>query len=95
MIGVELVAGDGTTTPLDPQKFMTFWEHTRDAGVLIGRGGHSGNVIKKNLPIVILLCKDVVLLQVLRIKPPMCITKEDAAFTVKVIDEALANLEVA
>lgn len=49
MIGVELVAGDGTTTPLEPKKFMDFWEHTREAGVLIGRGGHSGNVAKQLL----------------------------------------------
>lgn len=46
MVGVEFVAGDGTTTPLDPQRFMAFWEYTRDAGLLLGRGGHFGNVTK-------------------------------------------------
>lgn len=47
MIGVELVAGDGTSTPLEAKTFMEFWEYTREAGVLIGRGGHSGNVPKQ------------------------------------------------
>lgn len=46
MIGVELVEADGTTAPLDSERFMEFWEHTKKAGVLIGRGGHSGNVIR-------------------------------------------------
>lgn len=48
MLGIELVAGDGSTAPLDPHRFMTFWEYTRDAGLLIGRGGHYGNVTNKS-----------------------------------------------
>lgn len=46
MIGIELVDGNGSNVPLDPHRFMEFWEFTRDAGVLIGRGGHFGNVMK-------------------------------------------------
>lgn len=37
----------------------------------------------------ILIC--FVLLQVLRIKPPMCINKEDVDFTISVLDETLKN----
>lgn len=51
MTGIELVAGDGSTTPLDAQKFMKFWEYTREAGLLLGRGGHFGNVIIRYFPL--------------------------------------------
>lgn len=31
--------------------------------------------------------------KVFRIKPPMCVTTEDADFTIKVIEKALTDLE--
>ena len=46
-------------------------ERAKDLGVLLGKGGLHGNV--------------------LRIKPPMCITKEDSEFLCKVIDIALTE----
>ncbi|CAH1155628.1 unnamed protein product [Phaedon cochleariae] len=69
MIGVELVEDSKTRKPLNPEKFLKIWEHCRDLGLIIGKGGLFGNVI--------------------RIKPPMCVTKEDADFTVDVIEHAL------
>jgi alanine-glyoxylate transaminase/(R)-3-amino-2-methylpropionate-pyruvate transaminase len=47
-------------------------EQCREMGVLIGKGGLDGNVV--------------------RIKPPMCITADDADFTVDVIDRALSRI---
>ncbi len=43
----------------------------REMGVLLGKGGLHGNV--------------------LRIKPPLCVTREDADFAVEVLDVALAR----
>ncbi|CAD5117899.1 DgyrCDS6644 [Dimorphilus gyrociliatus] len=73
MIGVELVADKKTKKPLDAEKVTKIWEDCKDMGVLIGKGGLHGNV--------------------LRIKPPMCITKEDADFSIAVLRKSLeANL---
>jgi alanine-glyoxylate transaminase/(R)-3-amino-2-methylpropionate-pyruvate transaminase len=47
-------------------------EAAREMGVLMGKGGLDGNV--------------------LRIKPPLCITAEDADFAVDVLDRALARV---
>ncbi|KAF2904697.1 hypothetical protein ILUMI_01479 [Ignelater luminosus] len=72
MVGVELVRGDGSTTPLSPEKVMKFWENCRDLGLIIGKGGYFGNV--------------------LRIKPPMCVTKADVDFTISVMKKALEEI---
>jgi alanine-glyoxylate transaminase/(R)-3-amino-2-methylpropionate-pyruvate transaminase len=50
-------------------------EEARALGVLLGKGGLAGNV--------------------LRIKPPMCITAEDVDFALDVFDRALARVEKA
>uniref|UniRef100_A0A1Y1KAE8 Alanine--glyoxylate aminotransferase 2, mitochondrial n=1 Tax=Photinus pyralis TaxID=7054 RepID=A0A1Y1KAE8_PHOPY len=72
MIGIEMVAGDGSRTPLEPAKVMKYWERCLELGIVIGRGGYFGHVF--------------------RIKPPMCITKEDADFTVAVMKTALREM---
>ncbi|XP_071450924.1 alanine--glyoxylate aminotransferase 2, mitochondrial [Hetaerina americana] len=71
MVGVELVADPLTRAPLSSTNFVDIWEDCKDMGVLLGRGGLNGNV--------------------LRIKPPMCITAADADFTVEVLRKALSN----
>lgn len=56
MLGIELVAGDGTTTPLDPDRFTILWEYTRNAGLLVGNGGLYGNVTNKKKFHYLFLC---------------------------------------
>ena len=68
MLGVELVRDRATRAPAK-QETLDVLENARELGVLLGKGGLDGNV--------------------LRIKPPMCITAEDADFAIDVLDRAL------
>ena len=69
MLGIELVRDRATREPAK-QEAADVLEHTRELGLLIGKGGLDGNV--------------------LRIKPPMCITAEDADFAIDVLDRAFS-----
>jgi alanine-glyoxylate transaminase/(R)-3-amino-2-methylpropionate-pyruvate transaminase len=71
MIGVELVKDRSTKTPAKEETLQVM-EEAREMGVLLGKGGLEGNV--------------------LRIKPPMCITAEDADFALDVLDRALVRI---
>ena len=70
MIGVQLVKARGTKTPAKEETLRVF-ETARDMGLLIGKGGYFGNV--------------------LRIKPPMCLTHADADFLLGVLDLCLTK----
>jgi alanine-glyoxylate transaminase/(R)-3-amino-2-methylpropionate-pyruvate transaminase len=70
MLGVELVRDRGTKEPAKSET-LDVMEATREAGVLIGKGGLEGNV--------------------LRIKPPMCITSGDVDFALDVLDRAFSD----
>jgi alanine-glyoxylate transaminase/(R)-3-amino-2-methylpropionate-pyruvate transaminase len=70
MLGVELVRDRGTKEPAK-QETLDVLEAARERGVLVGKGGLDGNV--------------------LRIKPPMCITADDVDFALDVLDDALAT----
>lgn len=70
MLGFELVTDRVTKVPA-PAAADVIHESAREDGVLLGRGGLTGHVI--------------------RIKPPMCITKEDVNFALAVLDRALAR----
>jgi alanine-glyoxylate transaminase/(R)-3-amino-2-methylpropionate-pyruvate transaminase len=70
MLGVELVTDRATRTPASAETLEVL-EAAREMGVLIGKGGLAGNV--------------------LRIKPPMCITAEDVDFALDVLDRALSR----
>lgn len=72
MIGVELVRDPGTRAPAKEETLQVM-EEAREMGVLLGKGGLDGNV--------------------LRIKPPLCITAADADFALDVLDRALARVE--
>lgn len=68
MIGVELVE-PGTRKPIQIPHMLNIMELSKDMGVLLGRGGSHGNV--------------------LRIKPPMCVTKDDVNFGIQVLEQSL------
>jgi len=68
MLGVELVRDRGTREPA-PQETLDVMESAKEHGLLVGKGGIAGNV--------------------LRIKPPMCITSADVDFALDVFDRAL------
>ena len=71
MLGLELVTDRATRTPATTQT-LALLEAAREMGVLLGKGGLEGNV--------------------LRIKPPLCITEEDADFAIDVLDRGLARV---
>ncbi|HED52990.1 MAG TPA: aspartate aminotransferase family protein [Phycisphaerales bacterium] len=72
MLGVEIVEDKKSKTP-SPVKTAIVHERSEDLGLLIGKGGLAGNV--------------------LRIKPPMCITRKDADFMLEVLDIAFTDAE--
>jgi alanine-glyoxylate transaminase/(R)-3-amino-2-methylpropionate-pyruvate transaminase len=72
MLGVELVRDRATKEPAKAETLQVL-EEMRELGVLIGKGGLDGNV--------------------LRIKPPMCITAGDADYTLYALDRALSSVE--
>jgi alanine-glyoxylate transaminase/(R)-3-amino-2-methylpropionate-pyruvate transaminase len=68
MLGVELVRDRRTKEPATAETVEVV-ERCKERGLLVGKGGLYGNV--------------------LRIKPPMCLTKDDADFLADCLDEAL------
>jgi alanine-glyoxylate transaminase / (R)-3-amino-2-methylpropionate-pyruvate transaminase len=72
MLGVELVRDHGRKTPAK-EETLDVLEAARELGVLVGKGGLDGNV--------------------LRIKPPMCITAADVDYALEVLDRALGQAE--
>ena len=68
MLGVELVKDRDTKEPATTEAAEVL-ERCKERGLLLGKGGLAGNV--------------------LRIKPPMCLTKDDADFLVDCLDEVL------
>ena len=72
MRGMELVKGRETREPAG-EEAKELLERARDLGVLLGKTGLQGNV--------------------LRIKPPLCITAEDADFALDVLDRCFGGLD--
>jgi len=69
MLGIELVTDHATREPAKGQA-ADILEATREAGLLIGKGGLDSNV--------------------LRVKPPMCITAADVEFALDVLERSFA-----
>jgi alanine-glyoxylate transaminase/(R)-3-amino-2-methylpropionate-pyruvate transaminase len=72
MLGVELVRDRGLKVPAK-EETLDVLEAGREMGVLLGKGGLDGNV--------------------LRIKPPMCITAADVDYALEVLDQALTRAQ--
>jgi len=70
MLGLELVNDRRTKAP-DKDAATRVIERTRELGLLIGRGGLGGNV--------------------LRIKPPLCITAEDVDFALEALEAGIRD----
>ncbi|MGI9044174.1 MAG: aspartate aminotransferase family protein [Gemmatimonadaceae bacterium] len=68
MLAIELVKDRGTKEPAKAETLQVL-EEAREMGVLVGKGGIDGNVV--------------------RIKPPMCVTGDDADFALDVLHRAL------
>jgi len=71
MTGIELVKDRGTKEPAT-EACVRVWERAKTLGLLVGKGGFFGNV--------------------LRIKPPMCLTRPDVDFMIDVLDRAFGEL---
>src|SRR5712672_2892763 len=71
MLGVELVRDRQSREPATTEAADVL-ELCKERGLLVGKGGLYGNV--------------------LRIKPPMCLSKDDAEFLVECLDEALTGV---
>lgn len=72
MLGIELVK-DRTSKDPATAEAAELMELCRERGLLLGKGGLFGNVM--------------------RVKPPMCLTKDDANFLVACVDESLSVIE--
>ena len=72
MLGVELVRDRATKEPATKET-ADLLEQAKELGLLVGKGGLDGNV--------------------LRIKPPLCITAEDVDFALDVLDRTLHTID--
>jgi alanine-glyoxylate transaminase/(R)-3-amino-2-methylpropionate-pyruvate transaminase len=68
MLGMELRNSDGSPAKEQTAELL---EGSLEHGLLIGKGGLNGNVV--------------------RLKPPMCLTKEDADFIADVFDTVISS----
>ncbi len=71
MLGVEIVADRKSKTP-DPQSVLKLFEETKKQGLLIGKGGLYGNVI--------------------RISPPMTVTKDQIDAAISILKNAFERI---
>eukprot|EP00088_Acartia_fossae_P003947 TRINITY_DN11696_c0_g1_i1.p1 TRINITY_DN11696_c0_g1~~TRINITY_DN11696_c0_g1_i1.p1 ORF type:complete len:499 (+),score=87.62 TRINITY_DN11696_c0_g1_i1:38-1534(+) len=53
MIGIEMVEDKSSKKPLNGDAMMKIWDKTKEGGVLIGKGGHFGQVFRMKPPMCI------------------------------------------
>jgi alanine-glyoxylate transaminase/(R)-3-amino-2-methylpropionate-pyruvate transaminase len=73
MTSVSELVRNRETKEAATQETLAVWESAREMGLLLGKGGIDGNV--------------------LRIKPPLCISAADVDYALEVLDEALTRAE--
>jgi 4-aminobutyrate aminotransferase-like enzyme len=71
MLGIELVRDRKTREPASAE-LLKLMDITKEKGLLIGKGGIFGNVV--------------------RIKPPLCITMDEAGTLCAILDESIREL---
>lgn len=72
MLGIDIVKDKKSKEP-NVEATLEIFEKTKEYGILVGKGGSYGNV--------------------LRIKPPMIITKNDVDFALSVLDRSIWEYE--
>lgn len=70
LIGMEIVKDKDSKVP-DLEKHSELMEKTREAGILMSKGGSHGNLI--------------------RLQPPLILTKADIDYTIDVLEELLTK----
>ena len=71
MLGLEMVKDKVSKEPAS-QELLRVLDLAKERGLLLGKGGMAGNVI--------------------RIKPPLCVTKEDADFIAETLESCFKAL---
>ena len=90
MIGIEMVQDKESRAPLSPEKMSQIWEDCKAMKVLIGKD-YFLNFFSFYLIFCVYLGKGGLCGNVFRIKPPMCISQEDADFALEVFRTAVKN----
>ena len=92
MIGVEMVQDKESRAPLSPEKMSQIWEDCKAMKVLIGKYTFIFSFFSFHVPsFFIYLGKGGLCGNVFRIKPPMCISLEDADYALEVFRTAVKN----
>ena len=93
MIGIEMVQDKESRAPLSPEKMSQIWEDCKAMKVLIGKytSMYFLNLFIFIHVFLIYLGKGGLCGNVFRIKPPMCISQEDADYALEVFRTAVKN----
>lgn len=71
MLGIEIVKNK-ESREIAPKETLKIMELCKERGLLVGKGGMAGNII--------------------RIKPPLCISDNDSLFIINTLDEVIEQI---